>query len=120
MQKIHFFFVTADRSINQRIGQFEDYGKASGAKINLTKTKIMNIGSTEERTTPPLQLQEEKELKIYGLYFTNDGNQTTTKSWKDLLKDCKDTIKTMTHKHTTIFGRAYIINTKILQNYCTN
>ena len=35
------------------IEQFQEYGKASGAKINLTKTKIMNIGSTEERTTPP-------------------------------------------------------------------
>ena len=108
------FFVTADRSINQIIEQFQDCGKASGAKINLTKTKIMNIEPREERTTPPLELQEEKELKIYGLYFTNDGNQTTTKSWKDLLKDSEDTIKTLIHKHTTIFGRAYIISTKIL------
>ena len=53
-------------------------------------------------------------MKMYGLHFTNQKEQTTKKSWEDLLEKCRKQVESYKNKHTTIYGRARIINTKIL------
>ena len=79
-----------DSSIIRIIQKFEDSGEASGNKINIAKTSIMNIGPDNNRQTPPLNLKVVKEMKIYGLHFTNQKEQTTIKSWDDLLVKCEN------------------------------
>ena len=71
---------TKDSSITKIIKKFEDYGEASGNKINIAKTSIINIGPDKNRQNPPLNLKVVTEMKIYGLHFTNQKEQTTTKS----------------------------------------
>ena len=53
-------------------------------------------------------------MKIYGLHFTNQKGQATERSWEDLLERCRKQVESYKNKHTTIYGRARIINTKIL------
>ena len=53
-------------------------------------------------------------MKIYGLHFTSHKGQTTTESWDDLLEKCRGQVEAYEIKHTTIFGRAKIINSKIV------
>ena len=106
--------VTEDKTIGKIIGKFQDFGKASGSKINIEKTCAMNIGPERNRTPRPLNIKLVSEIKMYGLHFTNQKEQTTKKSWKDLLEKCRKQVESYRNKHTTIYGRARIINTKIL------
>ena len=106
--------VTEDRAIGRIIGKFQDFGKASGSKINIEKTCAMDIGPERNRTPPPLNINLVKEMKMYGLHFTNQKGQTTEKSWEDLLEKCRKQVESYKNKHTTIYGRSRIINTKIL------
>ena len=55
-----------------------------------------------------------REMKIYGLHFTNHKGQTTTKTWDDLLEKCRGQVEAYKNKHTTIFGRAKIIHSTIV------
>ena len=103
-----------DNSITKIIKRFEEYGKASGNKINIAKTSIMNIGLDNNRQNPPLNLKVVKEIKIYGLHFTNSQKQTTTKWWENILVKCQNQVNTYENKPTTIFGRVRIINSKIV------
>ena len=74
----------------------------------------MDIGLENNRKPPPLNIKVVKEMKIYGLHFTNQKGQTTKESWKDLLEKCRKQVESYKNKHTTIYGRARIINSKIL------
>ena len=105
---------TKDSSITTIILKFEEYGEASGNKINIAKTSIMNIGQDNNRQTPPLNLKVVKAIKICGLQFTNNEEQTTTKSWNDLLVKCEKQVKAYENKPTTIFGRVRMVNSKIV------
>ena len=105
---------TKDSSIIKIIRKFEDFGEASGNKINIAKTSIMDIGPDNNRQSPPLKLKAVKEMKIYGFHFTNQKEQTTIKSWDDLLVKCENQVKAYENKQTTIFGRARIVNSKIV------
>ena len=53
---------TKDSSITKIIKKFEEYGEASGNKINIAKTSIMNIGTDNNRQTPPLNLKVVKDV----------------------------------------------------------
>ena len=105
---------TKDSSITTIIKKFEEYGEVSGNKINIAKTSIMNIGPDNKRQTPPLNLKVVEEIKIYGLHFTNKEEQTTIKSWDDILVKCEKQEKAYENKPTTIFGRVRIVNSKIV------
>ena len=106
---------TKDSSITKIIKKkIEEYGEASGNKINIAKTSIMNIGTDNNRQTPPLNLKVVKEIKIYGLHFTSKEEQTTIKSWDDILVKCEKQVKAYENKPTTIFGRVGIVNSKIV------
>ena len=105
---------TKDSSITTIIKRFEEYGEASGNKINIAKTSIMNIGLDNNRQNPPLNLKVVEEMKIYGLQFTNKEEQTTTKSWDAILVKCEKQVKAYENKATTIFGRVRIVNSKIV------
>ena len=74
----------------------------------------MDIGADNNRQSPPLKLKAVEEMKIYGLHFTNQKEQTTIKSWDDLLVKCENQVKAYENKHTTIFERARIVNSKIV------
>ena len=105
---------TKDSSITTIIKRFEEYGEASGNKINIAKTSIMNIGPDNNRQNPPLNLKVVEEIKIYGLQFTNKEEQTTIKSWDAILVKCEKQVKAYENKATTIFGRVRIVNSKIV------
>ena len=85
-------------SITKIIQKFEDFGAASGNKINIAKTSIMNVGTDNNRQNPPFNLKVVTEMKIYGLHFTNKKEQTTIKSWDDLLVKCEKQVKAYENK----------------------
>ena len=106
--------VSQDGAISKIMGKFQDFGEASGNKINIEKTCVMDIGPENNRKPPPLNIEVVKEMKIYGLHFTNQKGQTTERSWEDLLEKCRKHVESYKNKHTTIYGRARIIYSKIL------
>ena len=48
---------TKDGSIIKIIRKFEDFGEASGNKIYINKTSIMNIGPQNNRQPPALNIE---------------------------------------------------------------
>lgn len=112
------FFTQKDNDIIEIIKKFDSFGKLSGAKINKDKTEIFNLGRTQMKK-PPLEVKESTEIKIYGLTFINNNKHTPKSTWENLLNKIKVLIESYKHKPSTIYGRTYILNTKIfsLLNY---
>ena len=108
------FFTPDNKSVDKIIETFNDFSLASGSKININKTTLF---TNNVNMTPHPQIAEVKEIKIYGLTFDNSINGTPFTTWRDLRIKIDNIIKAYSTKHTTIFGRNYIINTMVLSQF---
>ena len=71
--------IMQNRCFKEVIKEIQDYELASGAKVNLEKTKGLWLGKWRERTDTPLGLIWTKDnVKALGVYFgnTNPGDKT--------------------------------------------
>ena len=57
-----------------------EYGKASGAKINIQKSKAMAVGMWDT-TLNILRIMYHENMKILGIHFTSTASQSAPKSW---------------------------------------
>lgn len=108
------FFTPNNRTVDNIINTFNEYALASGSKININKTVLFTNNGIND---PHPNIIETKEIKIYGLTFDNSPNGTPFTTWKNLESKIDNIIKSYSFKHTTIFGRNYIINTMILSQF---
>ena len=106
------FFTPNLKSIHNLIGKFKEYGKGSGAKINVEKSKVMTVGIKQNNNTPleKTELEWVTDIKILGIVYDRTG-LTTKKHWKKLIHGIKRKIHKYKHLHTTIFDRVRIANT---------
>jgi purine nucleoside permease len=58
----------------------ERYGAASGARINIRKSKALAVG-TWDTSINIMGINYEESVKILGIQFTNTIHQTTLNSW---------------------------------------
>ena len=86
------------------------FGKASGSKINIPKTKIMALGSFKIRQNDGLNWV--KEMKMLGAVYTASKNEPGAKTQWDLLAaKIRKTSGLLKYKNASIFGRAVLSNT---------
>ena len=104
------FFPTNIKSVNKIINHFKQFGRASGTKINIRKTKAMGLGRWDN-FRPIDQIEWVNEIKIFGLVYNNQKNQKNYKFWKGILKKIQTLADSYYLKEATIFGRTTIINT---------
>ena len=107
------FLVGSDNEIIKIMVIFHLFGKGSGSKLNVSKTVAMGLGKWKNKADYPFGIEGKSEIKIYGLTFTNTDNQTPRKTWEDILAQTKSSLAYYKRLDTTIFGRAYIVNTTI-------
>ena len=108
------FFPIDDRSINEIISIFQEFGRGSGSKINISKSEIMGIGKWKDRLDFPLGIARKTSLRIYGIYFSNNQKHTNTETWQNIEHSIKNKIDRHRYTAHTIFGRSTIINTYII------
>ena len=61
----------------------DQYGAASGAKINISKSKALAVGEWDT-SVDIIGIQYHREMKIRGAHFTNSVKQSAQKSWTKL------------------------------------
>ena len=73
-------------------GLLERFEKASGLKLNVTKTEAMWIGSLQNCENEPLGVKCRTCVKFLGIYITYDVQMLVEKNFKQRLKKIKNTI----------------------------
>ena len=106
------FFPNSHIGINKIINHFRLFGRCSGAKLNLDKSKGMTIGQGD-RLRRVRGVNWVDRLKIFGITFKNSRDPVDKKIWGEALKETQKLIDSFWYYDTSIFGRANIINTLI-------
>ena len=107
------FFPKNPTSIRNIIDKFKEYGLGSGAKINIEKSKCMEIGSTTQNKTHNLDIEWVRELKILGITY-RQTNRRINKDWAGIIHSILQKIHKYQYLQTTIFERAQIANTYLI------
>lgn len=109
--------VSDRKSIETLLNVFEDYGKASGAKINKNKTEIMTIGSGKLGS---LHLESigvskcDETMKILGVHLGKDKKLCEIKNWEEKISKIKKVLNLWKQRKLNITGRATVVSTLLL------
>lgn len=100
--------VTNSYGVGKVIDVFNEYGRASGARLNTSKSKGMWLGRWRTRTDTPCGLTwVNTSLKIVGLYF-GDGN-ASLKSWDEVSGKFAAVIKKWESRFLTLRGKTTVL-----------
>jgi outer membrane PBP1 activator LpoA protein len=61
----------------------DQYGAASGAKINISKSKSLALGAWDT-SVDIMGIQYQREMKMLGAHFKNSVKQSAQNSWTKL------------------------------------
>jgi len=89
----------------------EHFDKASGLKLNVTKTEAMWIGSLQNCENEPLGVKCKTCVKVLGIYITYDVQILVEKNFKQRLKKIKNVIHLWKSRGLSIYGQVNIIKT---------
>ena len=96
-------------SVRTLFGLLERFEKASGLKLNVTKTEAMWIGSLYNCENEPLGVKWKTCVKFLGIYITYDVQILVEKNFKQRLKKIKNTINLWKSRGLSIHGKVNII-----------
>ena len=113
---------TKTQTINETFNEFQNFGVATGCKLNEAKTKGLiitnrNITHLHEHLTKQnkeIKWNEDTGLKILGIHFFTDELQTQNFNWKlviDKLKKKTDMLKT---RNLSLRGKVVLLNSVTL------
>ena len=92
----------------------ELFEKASGLKLNVTKTEAMWIGSLRNCESEPLGVKWKTCIKFLGIFITYDVQLLVEKNFRQRLKKIKNTINLWKSRGLSIHGNVNIIKTLLL------
>ena len=81
------------------------FEKASGLKLNVTKTEAMWIGSLENCENEPLGVKCKTCVKFLGIYITYDVQILVEKNFKQRLKKIKNIIHLWKSRGLSIYAK---------------
>ena len=59
------------------------------------------------------RIEKVKEIKLLGIFYENDINQTSLRNWEHLINQIESKINKIYYKQASIFGRSILVNTFI-------
>lgn len=109
--------VSDKKSIFRTFEMFDEYGKASGAKINKSKTEIMCLGKSiiTEIDTELQSFSISKDvIQILGVYVGKKQTECDEQNWKRKIDHIKSLLNMWKQRHLSIQGRAIVIGSLTL------
>lgn len=93
---------------------FDDYCKASCAKLNLDKTIGIRVNA-KDSDKPPIEINwNSPNNKILGIYFTPDYTSDMNKNWNEVEQKIKKQVDILSSRKLSLKGKALIANTLLL------
>ena len=92
----------------------ELFEKASGLKLNVTKTEAMWISSCQNCESEPLGVKWKACIKFLGIFITYDVQLLVEKNFKQRLKKIKNTTNLWKSRGLSIHGKVNIIKALLL------
>lgn len=111
------FLIQKEQDLTLILEEFQKYGKASGAKININKSMIMGLGKWKNKTEWGVDVKNTKEMKIYGINFHSDPRKVDEQMWQKLLEKTRKKVEHIYYKSASLFGRVVLINTLIIPKF---
>ena len=113
------FLLKTQKSVKHVLTYFDKIKKATGSTINLEKTKIVRINTDQtehiKKTLPDITiLQQYQYIKILGIQFSEDLQNTIKTNWQHIINKMKNHIRKIINRTLSLSGKTTIINTLIL------
>ncbi|KAM5138176.1 LOW QUALITY PROTEIN: uncharacterized protein ACMZJ9_016764 [Mantella aurantiaca] len=106
-------FCANQRSIDLLVQTCEDFGQASGAKVNCGKSEAMLFGNWFRPSTASIPFNIKPDvLKILGVYFGAEG--AALKSWDERLSKMNQKFGLWSLRELTIEGKTLVLRSEIL------
>ena len=102
------FFLANLSSTKSVLDQFNEFGKASGSKINIEKTEAIWLGSLKNNIDTPLGIKWVKSTKCLGIYFGH--NNLDNQNWLKCFDKYKTSLMLNINRETTLYGKTVILN----------
>ena len=104
--------VTNSYGLVKVIDVFNEYGRASGAKLNTTKSKGLWLGRWRSRTDSPCGLTwVNTSLKNGGIYFGSENAKI--QSWEEVTAKFKGILKKWEPRYLTLRGKMTVIGSLV-------
>ena len=106
-------FVANDQSIIEALNLVKKFEKATGASLNINKTKVFGIGQWKGRTSWPIsnvQVQTD-HMSVLGIKFFNNFDKATDMCWTEVINRISNKIRSMHNRKLTLFQRSIVVNT---------
>ena len=99
--------VQSDQAMTALFSLFERYERASGAKLNVTKSHGLLLGSWKDRVVLPIQLNWSNNfITVLGCRISNDDSV----DWASLIERFSGQLALWKHRQLSFRGRALICN----------
>ena len=95
-------------SLRKLLDLTDHYGLGTGAKLNVSKTEAMWLGSNVNRTDKPFDLRWVNKMKILGAFFGDNANSA---NWDKRVLAFKKITNLWPRRDLTVKGRVTIANT---------
>lgn len=105
--------LSSESSITEVIKIYDAYGSASGAVINIDKSRGQWLGSWSTRgpTTIAGVHISSTPVKILGLFLTNDRPLSDSLNWEPPFLKISATLRAWKRRKLSLFGKIIILNT---------
>ena len=105
-------FLMNFRSIDRILEISDQFGAASGSKINRSKTTALPMGSF--RKQPREGIKWVTEMRMLGIFYVaNRDSPGALRNWLDVEAKIQRTLALLVYKRSSIFGRASLFNTLV-------
>ena len=105
------FSVLDDISVEKIFVYFDLYSKASGAKLNKTKSKGFFLGKWKTRSDHPFGISWIQKIKIFGVLY---GNITLNEIWNPVYCKIKQVLNLYKTRCLSLYGKACVVNVMVL------
>ncbi|XP_040210308.1 uncharacterized protein LOC120941104 [Rana temporaria] len=106
-------FCADQRSIDTLVQTCEDFGQASGAKVNCGKSEVMLFGKWFLPSSAPIPFSLKADfIKILGVWFGAEG--AALKSWEERLAKMRQKFGLWSNRVLTIEGKTLVLRSEIL------
>ena len=103
-------FVKDVYSLNRLFLLLSKYEQGTGAKLNMSKTEAMWLGSWRTCPAQPLGLTWVSKMKILGVWFSNGNVNVDPENWLPRLSKLEANLNLWTTRSLSFVGKTLIVN----------